>query len=250
MPTLKKIPAEGPFRKKIEAEVSAEYAKIFAQSPDSIEDKLHNFIKYTRRQDLTRLMARYEIFKKCLHVKGSVVECGVFKGSGLMSWALFSDMLEPINLTRRIYGFDTFEGFPTVSEKDKNFIRNPNSGDLKARNYEELMSLITIYDKNRFLNHIQKVYMVKGDVIKTIPQFIKNNKHLVVSLLFLDFDLYDSTKIVLDELYSSVSNGGYVVVDDFPFPGCRKAIFDFFSEQGIAPYIKDGGKHQRTFWQK
>jgi hypothetical protein len=58
-------------------------------------------------------------------VKGSIVECGVFKGFGLMSWAKLSAMLEPENFTRRIYGFDTFEGFTALSDKDNNPVANP-----------------------------------------------------------------------------------------------------------------------------
>jgi len=53
-----------------------------------------------------------------IDVKGSVIECGVHNGFGVMTWAKLSAILEPVNLTRRIYGFDTFEGFPEVSKED------------------------------------------------------------------------------------------------------------------------------------
>ena len=79
-----------------------------------IEIKLENFPKYVRRQHLKRFLAMYEIFKLVLPVKGSVVGVRVFKGFGVMSWAKLSKMLEPENLTRRIYGFDTFAGFPSL----------------------------------------------------------------------------------------------------------------------------------------
>ncbi len=76
------------------------------------------FPKYAKRQNLTRFLAQYEIFRRILPVKGSIVECGVFRGGGLMAWAKLSAILEPVNLTRRIYGFDTFAGFPGIGEKD------------------------------------------------------------------------------------------------------------------------------------
>src|SRR6266446_3629599 len=101
-----RVSAEANFRRQSEIEAVTDYVNIFENSPDNTQNKLQNFAKYIRRQDLTKLLARYEIFKKVLSVKGSVVECGVFRGAGLMSWALFSDVLEPVNLTRRIYGFD------------------------------------------------------------------------------------------------------------------------------------------------
>ena len=87
----------------------------FEKNPESWEIKIENFPKYVRRQNITRFLALYEIFKRVVPVKGSIVECGVNRGFGVMSWAKFSAILEPANLTRRVYGFDTFAGFPSVA---------------------------------------------------------------------------------------------------------------------------------------
>jgi len=59
--------------------------EITATSPESVEARLENFPKYVRRQHLKRFLAFYEIFKLALPVKGSIVECGVFRGFGLIS---------------------------------------------------------------------------------------------------------------------------------------------------------------------
>lgn len=223
------ITAEGNFRRNSEKEAANEYAEIFVKSDDPIESKLQNVAKYLRRQDLTKLIARYEIFKKVINVKGSVVECGVFKGAGLMSWALFSDMLEPINLTRRIYGFDTFEGFPATSVEDSNTIRTAANGDLKANVYDELNELIKVYDKNRFLGHVNKIKLIKGDSRISIPSFIENHKHLVISLLFLDFDLYEPTKIALEYFVPRMPKGSIIAFDELDnpiWPGETLALMD------------------------
>ena len=102
------IGGEGAQRTATEKEASLEYARAFDENPDSTHVKFREFAKYARRQDLTGFLARYEIFKRVLSVKGSVIECGVFRGGGLMAWANFSAILEPNNLGRRVYGFDTF----------------------------------------------------------------------------------------------------------------------------------------------
>ena len=80
-------------------------------TPSPWEVKMDNFPKYARRQTITRLLALYELFKIAMPAKGSIVECGVNHGFGIMS-GQFSAVLEPVNLTRRIYGFDTFFRVP------------------------------------------------------------------------------------------------------------------------------------------
>ena len=215
----KNIKAEGGFRTKQERLASKELEKIFNQCPDSVETRLDNFPKYIKRQKLTKLLALYEIFKKILHTKGSVVECGVFRGFGLMSWAHISAILEPTNLTRRIYGFDTFKGFPSISKKDnKKFRNNIKKGDLRSNSFNELQKIIKVYDQNRFLEHITKVELIKGDATKTIPEFIKKNPHLVVSLLFLDFDLFEPTKVAIENFYPRMPKGSVIAFDELDNP--------------------------------
>lgn len=213
----------------VEQEVGKNMERIFTECPDSVGVKLENFPKYVRRQYLNRFLVLYELFKMIMPVKGSIIECGVFKGFGLMSWAKFATMLEPENMTRRIYGFDSFEGFPGVSFKDTNSVEMPVPGGLCADSYEELQEIIAEYDKDRFLGHIDKVHLIKGDVKNTIPKFISQNTHLVVSLLFLDFDLYDGTKIAVDSFLPHMPKGAIIAFDELDspmYPGETRALMD------------------------
>jgi hypothetical protein len=171
----------------------------------------------------------YEIFKLILPVKGSIVECGVFKGFGVMAWAKLSTMLEPENFTRRIYGFDTFSGFPSVGEKDKNLIEKHAIGSLYSNSYDELKELIIEYDRDRFLGHLDKIKLIKGDVIQTIPKFITDNSHLVVSLLFLDLDLYEPTKAAVEHFLPRMPKGAIIAFDEIDnpmWPGETNAVLD------------------------
>ena len=215
----KNIKLEGGFRTKKEQEVGKDIEKIFKQSSDSIEIRLDNFPKYIRCQKLTRLLTLYELFKKVLQIKGSIIECGVFRGFGLMSWAHLSAILEPNNLTRRIYGFDTFQGLSSLNKKDKGkFSGKMEKGGLGSDSFEELQKIIKIYDKNRFLGHVDKVKLIKGDAVKIIPKFIKENSHLVVSLLFLDFDLFKPTKAALENFYPRMPKGSIIAFDELDNP--------------------------------
>jgi len=140
-----------------------EYKNQMRDHLNNIDDKsaiANNFSKYSRRQEITRFIARYEMFKMVQQVQGSIVECGVYSGQGLFSWAHFSSILEPVGgAFRKIYGFDTFDGFPSVHEKDLLGSSNLNwkPGDLKCNSYEELINAINVFDKNRFLAQFNKI---------------------------------------------------------------------------------------------
>ena len=198
-PAAKPDKKSGNLRTPAEQEVGPAIADIFQASSDTVEQRLEAFPKYVRRQHLTRFLALYELFKQVIDVKGSIVECGVWRGYGLMTWAKLSAILEPNNLTRRIYGFDSFDGFPSVHDKDFSAANPPAAGELASDSYAELEALIRQYDKDRFLGHVPKVHLIGGDATETIPKFAADNPHLVVSLLFLDFDLYEPTRIAIEQ---------------------------------------------------
>jgi len=218
-----------PLRTDSEREAGRRIEDIFNRCPDSVEIKLENFPKYVRRQHLKRFLAMYEVFKLAAPVKGSIVECGVFRGFGLMSWAKLSAMLEPENLTRRIYGFDTFQGFPSVSRQDVSAFTDAQPGDLCANSYDELIELIGEYDRDRFLGHIPKVELIRGDIAKTIPEFIAAHPHLVVSLLYLDADMYEPTKAALEAFVPRMPKGAVIAFDELDnplWPGETAAAID------------------------
>lgn len=203
---------------------------LFDTSPCGTDKKLANFPKYVRRQTMARTLVQYELFKKQIDVKGCVVECGVHHGGGVMAWAQFSAILEPYNYRRKVIGFDTFEGFPEVSEVDKT--RDEVRAGMFAEGYDiydELHRAVQEYDANRFLNQIPKVALVKGDANQTIPQYVENNPWLLVSLLYLDFDIYKPTATALQTLLPRMPKGAILAFDEVNnenWPGETQAMLE------------------------
>jgi hypothetical protein len=205
----------------------------FNQSGASLRDKLDNFPKYVRRQSLSRFLARYELFKLQLRVTGSIIECGVYHGGGLFAWAKLSAALEPYAIHRRIYGFDTFTGFPQTHARD----RSTDANRVNAAGgfhpgydvYQELEQLVGEYDSNRYLSELKKVFLVRGDALQTIPQFVADNPHLLVSLLFMDFDLFEPTRIALEHFSPRMCKGSILAFDEIDnpwWPGETTALLD------------------------
>ena len=166
---------------------------------------------YLDRRLVTLLLTRIKMFEKIIDVQGSVVECGVHRGNSLMTYYHLSSILEPVAYNRKIIGFDTFDGFPSTSENDPSGVP---LGGMKDVSYEHLLEWISIQDKNRAISHIPKVELVRGDACLTIPQYVKENPHLIVSLLYLDFDLYEPTLMALKHLLPLVPKGGLIGFDE------------------------------------
>ncbi len=235
--TKKDIAVSGGLRTSAEHMEASLNKKCFENNPETWEIKMENFPKYVKRQNLTRFLAMYEIFKLILNVKGSIIECGVNHGFGTMAWSKFSAIIEPVNLTRKIYGFDTFEGFPSISNEDT----SANSGhvkvgDLAANSMEEILKLAEIQDKTRFLGHIPKIELIKGDATKTIPKFILDNPHVLISLLYLDFDLYEPTKVALEKLVPRMPKGAVIAFDELDnplWPGETQAMIEFCKDNKL-----------------
>ena len=209
--------------------------EYFNNSAGSVVEKLENFAKYVPRQNLARFLARYEIFTRILNVQGSIVECGVLFGGGLMTFAQLSAILEPYNFQRRIFGFDTFTGFPQISDADTQGLPERKSAHLKEGGfaapdaYEDLIRAIEVFDQNRFLNHFPKVHVIRGDFEETSRQFLKDYPHCIVSCLYLDFDIYAPTKVALERFLERIPRGGIVVFDELneeAFPGETLAILE------------------------
>jgi hypothetical protein len=209
--------------------------RFWDESPGSNVEKLENFSKYVPRQNLARFLARYEMFRQVLEVQGSIVECGVLFGGGLMSFAQISTILEPYNFQRRIIGFDTFAGFPSLAQEDLFGRPERKSAHLKLGGFaapdaaDDLRKAVSLYDQNRFLSHFPKVDIVQGDFEETSRRYLEDHPHLVISLLYLDFDIYSPTKTALERFLPRVPKGGIVAFDELneeAFPGETMAVLE------------------------
>ncbi|WP_368834483.1 TylF/MycF/NovP-related O-methyltransferase [Mycobacterium intracellulare] len=196
--------------------------------------KLRNFAKFVPRQAMATFLAKNEIFKHILDIHGHIVECGVFMGGGLMSWAQLSAIYEPYNHTRRIVGFDTFAGFPSLADKDTPTadanLAFAKVGGLAVEGIEnDIRHAVSLYDLNRPLGHIERVELIKGDAQQTIPAYLEKNKHTVVALLYLDFDMFEPTLAAIETFLPRMPKGAVLAFDELNqkyWPGETLAVLE------------------------
>lgn len=187
----------------------------FYQTNKDIINASETFPLFIRRQTLSYYLAKYELYKKTLDVQGSIVECGSHQGSSLLLFAKLTSMFEPYKINKKVISFDTFTGFPSIDKKNDNIKhKNAKKNHSNNTNLDLIKNSVKLLDRNRFNGHINKVEIIKGDAIKTIPEYLKKNKHFLISLLYLDFDLYKPTKIALDHFLPRMAKGSLVVFDE------------------------------------
>ncbi|PLX66988.1 MAG: dTDP-6-deoxy-L-hexose 3-O-methyltransferase [Denitrovibrio sp.] len=213
-------------------------SELFEKDQIDLIEKIDAFPRYASRQSIAKFFTKYEIFKKIVNINGSIVECGVLHGAGTLSWAKLSSIFEPVNHTRKIIGFDTFEGFVDIHDKDKKGGTSSHfkTGGLTGLNYDDVQKGVEVYDLNRPLNHIEKVELIKGDLCVTAPKYVEENPHLVVSLLYLDVDLYEPTLKALEVFYPRMPKGSIIVFDELNakmFPGETRAVEEFLGFNNI-----------------
>jgi hypothetical protein len=170
------------------------------------------------------------------NVLGNYVECGVWKGG---CSALFAYKAQQENKNRIAYLFDSFEGLPEPTIEDGQgayaFAEGKSTGKLNSINknvgtQDEVQRLFVSLNLTNYK-------IIKGWFQITLPEY----KHTLesIAVLRLDGDWYESTKVCLENLYDKVSVGGYILIDDYNFwPGCKKAVDEFYASRNITPEIK------------
>ncbi len=201
-------------------------------------ERFMNFPVFCSRQTITRFLVRHELFRMVLEIPGSVFECGVLMGGGLFSFAHCSAIYEPFNAQRRIVGFDTFAGLPELCREDASKAESSKrcQGAMAIDSRELLNEAAALFDSNRPLNHLPRIELVKGDVCQTMPKYFEDNPHALVSLLYLDMDLYAGTKAALEACLPRMPKGAVIGFDEFAcerWPGETLALLETLGVRGV-----------------
>lgn len=192
------------------------------------------FPRFVRTIDLTRFLVYHEAFKKIQNVHGSICDIGVLHGFSLFSLAHLSEIYEPRNYTRKIFGFDTFTGHSQKFHK-KDFL-TPFEKEQFARftacsvsSIGELEKAAASFEKMKALPQFRKIYLVQGAAQKTIPRFVLKNHGLIISMIVLGTDIYKPSLAALKHLYPLMPRGGIVLIGAANYlenPGETEALQD------------------------
>ena len=226
-------------------------------------------------QTNSRLRFWYNHIKKNAHKKdGDIFEFGVYQGNSLISAAL---ILKELNSKKKVFGFDTFKGFPSYSEFDdlKNFYNLKYFTKSFVKEYERFLkskkimtglkkftpkliatslnfnqtSFKSLKKKIDYLK-LDNIEIIEGSFIKTVPDFFKSQK-IKISSCNLDCDLYTGYKITLPYVYKNLSKGGYIHLDEYyslKYPGAKIATDDFCKKLNLKVKKQISRKNEFQRW--
>jgi len=195
---------------------------------------LYKVCKDYTKTSLERMYSLYNSMKYIIanKIEGDLVECGVWKGGSSMLMAL---MLKKHGiLDKKIHLYDTFEGMSEPSPIDKT-IKGVSASSLLGKERKENENSVWCYSpiedvKNALFSTgypQENLIFVKGKVENTLLEYVPGQ----LSLLRLDTDWYESTKIELQILYPLLVELGVLIIDDFGhWEGAQKAVTEYFMQ--------------------
>ena len=165
---------------------------------------------FMNNERFSKLLIHYEIYKKIKNYKGSIIKCGVFKGTSFSRFAMLRELFgNPKN--NKLIAFDVFsDKFPDTKYKNekiqrKHWISTAGGSSIGTKQLKK------IFKKKK----IKNFELISGDVLKTIPKYVQKNPGLKIALLNVDIDFVETTQCVLDNLYSKVVKGGIILFDNY-----------------------------------
>jgi len=175
-----------------------------------------------------KFISHLELYKMISELPGDVAEFGVYKATSLIRFISFRDLFENSS-SRRIIGFDAFGEFPKdlSMESDKEFVEDFEHNGGYGVGKEELTKLLKAKGTNNF-------DLVKGDICKTSMEYLKNRPELKLSMIHIDVDVYEPTKVILETFWDRLVPGGILVLDDYgTVEGETRAVDEFFKNKNI-----------------
>lgn len=223
------------FETKISSFSSAEeradrsaFAELFQACPIPRDELLPNLGLFVKRQEISRIIFLNELYRKVLDVHGAIMEFGVRWGRDLALFQALRGMYEPYNYSRRIIGFDTFAGFPSVHPNDGSAAPIEAGSYGVTEGYEKYLNEVLAYhERESPISHIRKFDLIRGDVTSELPTYLESHQETIVALAYFDLDIYEPTLACLEAIGPRLTKGSIIGFDELncpDFPGETAAL--------------------------
>ena len=202
----------------------------------SLFDSFNSFILSEDRRVFSKLISRTLLYNEVKDIPGDIVECGVFKGTGLYTFLKLKGLYNP-NSSKKVVGFDFFDTNQLISSINNKTDKEAMDVLFKERNFIHETSfkdyLSTKLIQDGFLN--TDFELIDGDLSTTSKEYSENNPGFKISLMYMDIDLEEPTYNTLVNLWDNVTKGGIIVFDEYGYNKWSesKGVDRFIEERNI-----------------
>lgn len=199
------------------------FTSLYKSIPVAENEIINNSALFLKRQELTKILFFNHIYQQLLPTQGIIIEFGVRWGQNLVTLTNLRGIYEPYNFSRKIVGFDTFEGFLNTNRLDGHHSIIKEGAFSVTENYEDyLAELLQCHHNENALSHIQKNFIYKGDATVELKKYLEEHPETIISFAFFDFDIYQPTKECLELILPLMPKGSIIGFDELldpHFPG-------------------------------
>lgn len=226
------------YRSKQEESVRKEFLEHFKKCPIPDNEFLSNLGLFLSSKNLSRILFMHHLYSQIIDVQGIVIEFGTRWGQNLSLFSALRGIYEPFNRHRKVVGFDTFSGFPQISEKDAYKHEIIKEGGFSVTdNYKEyLTKVMEFQERDNPIPHIKKFDIRQGDVTIEIDKFLSEFPETIVALAYFDLDIYKPTKKCLEAIKLRLTKGsilGFDELNDHDSPGETTALMEIFGLNNV-----------------
>jgi hypothetical protein len=196
------------------------------------DEILSNIGLFLNPQTLSRVLFHNFLYTQIHEVQGIIIEFGCRWGQNLAIYSALRGIYEPFNRLRKIVGFDTFDGFMNISEKDGGNQALTEKNYSVSKNYEEyLTSIMDFLEYESPLANVRKFEIIKGDAVVELEKYLQLHPETIVALAYFDMDLYEPTLKCLKLIKNHITRGSIIGFDELnepAFPGETIALSEVF----------------------
>jgi len=206
------------------------------QAPQSLFDNFNSFILSDDRRVFNKLAARTLLYNEVKEIPGDIVECGVFKGTGLYTFLKLKNIFNP-NSSKKVIGFDFFNTKELISSINNGIDKEAMEVLFKERHFTHNQSFKDTF-RNKLLadGFIDSDFeLIEGDISVTSKQFSQDNPGFKISLMYMDLDLEVPTYNTLINLWDNMTKGGIIVFDEYGYHKWSesKGVDKFIEEKNL-----------------
>jgi len=197
--------------------------RLFRERPMPDDQLMICLGLFMRSSALAKILFLNELYELINDKPGVIVEFGTWWGQNLALFENLRALHEPFNASRRVIGFDTFTGYPSVSDQDRRSETIVEGGYKVSDDYENFLdSLLRYHEDNNVLRNVRKTELVKGDVEKTAKDYFGKHPEIVIALAYFDMALYEPSKAAFEAIKPHLIPGSVLMLDEFnsrEYPG-------------------------------